>query len=575
MAPVTYYEPWDDGNNGVYYEPTGTHADEAIPTPQVIVIKSSNTTGFEYDFNQNGSIGPSEIFEGSVYGGANQGDVTSNPRVIVGDGTSTTPVNIGGNVYGGGNEGNVIGSPQVVIVPQMHELTFSNSITGGSLAVSYPRGDAVASGDDVGEGIALRVVATPSPATQVGSAWKGYLFRSWSISPDNTGASVGTSANTLFIMGNDNVTLSASFDEVDAYELALSSADGTGTFTVTLDGVALSSPYHIPQGATVTVQVTPGNDYAFDHWSFSGSGSSVSSQTSATTNFTMGSANATLTAHFKTAHQLTLVEHETGWGTFKVNGVATTSGRLAEDEIATIVAIPKQPIETGGVWKGYLFHDWSITSGGNGATLSSTTSASISFKMGTEATTLKATFNEVPAHQLTMAVEGGTGGSFKVNGENYTAPVWVAQGASVPIVAVPAYGYRFKRWISTEANGTIGDLNAAYTVFIMGAGDNHTVKAEFEAISTHTFTFAAAPTEGGTITVTDSDGNPVNSNDQIREGAVLTITATAASGYSFTEWAATNGTIGNASLFSTTFTMGSGNATLTATFTATAPSPAP
>ena len=85
-------------------------------------------------------------------------------------------------------------------------------------------------------------------------------------------------------------------------------------------------------------------------------------------------------------------------------------------------------------------------------------------------------------------------------------------------------------------------------------------------VATHTLTINPPPT-GGTITVTDAQQQTVSSDTQIAEGAVLNITATPNAGYEFGSWSATSGTLGDANNASTTFTMGTGNATLSATFT--------
>ena len=63
--------------------------------------------------------GAPAVYEGNVFGGGNEGNVTANPKVIVGDKDHPTThrVIVEGNVYGGGNKGNVNGSPQVIIAP--------------------------------------------------------------------------------------------------------------------------------------------------------------------------------------------------------------------------------------------------------------------------------------------------------------------------------------------------------------------------------------------------------------------------------------------------------------------------
>ena len=60
---------------------------------------------------------PAAQYEGNVFGGGNLGNVTGNPRIIIGEKTNSNKVIIEGNVFGGGNEGNVTGSPEVIIVP--------------------------------------------------------------------------------------------------------------------------------------------------------------------------------------------------------------------------------------------------------------------------------------------------------------------------------------------------------------------------------------------------------------------------------------------------------------------------
>ena len=84
-------------------------------------------------------------------------------------------------------------------------------------------------------------------------------------------------------------------------------------------------------------------------------------------------------------------------------------------------------------------------------------------------------------------------------------------------------------------------------------------------VATHTLTINT-PT-GGTITVTDAQQQIVSSGTQIAEGAVLNITATPNAGYEFGSWSATSGTLGDANNASTTFTMGTDDATLSAKFT--------
>lgn len=62
--------------------------------------------------------------------------------------------------------------------------------------------------------------------------------------------------------------------------------------------------------------------------------------------------------------------------------------------------------------------------------------------------------------------------------------------------------------------------------------DNITLSAEF-AINTYTITIVA---ENGSVTAKDADNNDVDLSEKVAYGTVLTLTATAAEGYTFKEW---------------------------------------
>ena len=84
------------------------------------------------------------------------------------------------------------------------------------------------------------------------------------------------------------------------------------------------------------------------------------------------------------------------------------------------------------------------------------------------------------------------------------------------------------------------------------------------------FTYALTITEptGGTVTVLDSDAKKVSSGDKFEEGAELTLSAEASTGYTFSTWTKTAGTFGNAATTAdNTFTMPAAAATIGATFT--------
>ena len=248
-------------------------------SPKVNIIKA--TVGGSYDFNETTGIQPEEIFEGNVFGGGNVGEVVSNPKVIIGDGTTNKPVTIKGSVYGGGNDGNVVGNPQVLVDPDTHTLSVDSDHGTVTVGSNVP-GSSYAVGEDVD----INIVATAAPR---------YAFSYWEVSGD--GASVGntTLANTTFTMGTEDATLTAHYAPAMKLTLVADPAAG-GTFKV--NGVVYTEPIYVAPGTSVTVVATPAAGYNFNGWTVTGAGSSVTDTTTTTTHFTMGSEDAILKATF-------------------------------------------------------------------------------------------------------------------------------------------------------------------------------------------------------------------------------------------------------------------------------------
>jgi uncharacterized repeat protein (TIGR02543 family) len=158
-------------------------------------------------------------------------------------------------------------------------------------------------------------------------------------------------------------------------------------------------------------------------------------------------------------------------------------------------------------------------------------------------------------YSLTMEVSpAGTG-----NATDVTNSTPYAAGVAVSIRAVAATGYHFVSW--TAPAGSFASATAAQTTFTMPAQDI-TVTANFEVGGAYTLTMAASPIMGGTpYDVTGA--SPYN------EGEIISIQATAASGYQFAGWAAPAGSFANAYAAATTFTMPGQNVVVTATFQVT------
>ena len=193
--------------------------------------------------------------------------------------------------------------------------------------------------------------------------------------------------------------------------------------TVTLGATSVS------EGLTTTITATPNAGYRFVNWSVTGTGSSVASTTSASTTFTMGTEDATVTANFEEipSHTLSSAITPVGAGT-------VTFGSASVKEGATTTA-------TAAANAGYEFTGWSIS--GEGATLSSTTENPTTVTMGTANATVTATFTAVTTHEINWSVNGTIVKTENIKEGN-------ALSFAAPTSGIPA-GYVFRGWV-TEAN---------------------------------------------------------------------------------------------------------------------------
>jgi len=210
-------------------------------------------------------------------------------------------------------------------------------------------GSASGGGTNIRGGSVIELTATPNA---------GYKFSRWSD---------GSTANPRDFLVECDTTVVASFAK-QSYTLTtvVSPAD---CGTVTAGGT-------IQYGATKTLKATPAAGYKFSKWTVSGTGATLSSTTSATTTFTMGTANATVTATFvKQSYTLTTAASPAAGGTVTAGGTI----QYGSTKTLTATAAPD-----------YAFSNWTIT--GTAATLSTSTEPTTTFTMGTANATVTAVF---------------------------------------------------------------------------------------------------------------------------------------------------------------------------------------
>ena len=124
------------------------------------------------------------------------------------------------------------------------------------------------------------------------------------------------------------------------------------------------------------------------------------------------------------------------------------------------------------------------------------------------------------------------------------------QGQSCTVTATPNAGYTFTNW--TE-NGNVVSSQANYTFIV---NNNRTLVANFQAQpQNYTITVSANPTNGGTVT----------GGGTYQQGQSCTVTATANTGYTFSNWTENGNVVSTQANY--TFNV-NGNRTLVANFTA-------
>ncbi|MGE5390160.1 MAG: InlB B-repeat-containing protein [Deltaproteobacteria bacterium] len=205
-------------------------------------------------------------------------------------------------------------------------------------------------------------------------------------------------------------------------------------------------------------------------------------------------------------------------------GTVTGSGIYAAGAIVPVTATPLA---------GYTFTGW--TSGG--AVLSA--SIGYNYTMPSAVATLVANFTPAALYQLTVQ-SNGAGGTVTGSGS-------YAAGATVPVTAVPASGYALMNW---TAGSSVVSTSASFNYTMPGAAT--TLTANFSAVYVLN------------VQVDGAGGGTVSPGGNYAEGAAVTVSASPAAGYVFSEWMEGGTAISNSSTLS--YTMPGHDATLTARF---------
>lgn len=148
-----------------------------------------------------------------------------------------------------------------------------------------------------------------------------------------------------------------------------------------------------------------------------------------------------------------------------------------------------------------------------------------------------------------------------VNGRN----IYVSDGTNTYVVYANYDNPTAVAGDKVTAVGTITKYNTTEELKVWTSSDltvSHTA-------TTHKITYTQ-PSEGGTIYVgyASNFSNQINSGDEVMEGTVITIEATAATNFNFNGWTLTGATPQDASKATTSFTVGSSDVNIAASFLA-------
>jgi uncharacterized protein YkwD len=172
---------------------------------------------------------------------------------------------------------------------------------------------------------------------------------------------------------------------------------------------------------------------------------------------------------------------------------------------------------------------------------------------------IQANFESIPPSQYSLTISSTAGGSVTTPGEG----TFVGDaGLVVNLIATPTTGYQFVNW--TGNVGTIANVNAASTTIILN--DSYSILANFAATPPSQYSLSISSTAGGSVT---TPGEGTFTHDA---GTVVSLVATAASGYHFVTWTGDVGMVADVNAASTTITI-SDSYSVTAVFEEDSPSP--
>ena len=190
------------------------------------------------------------------------------------------------------------------------------------------------------------------------------------------------------------------YKKVVKHTLTYSATNGSIGGVVYGTSTTVNSGASVAEGGKVTLTAQPADGYVFSSWEVSGTGSSLSSTSTNPTTFTMGTADATITANFVVgiAYTITAQSNNNDYGTVALNGNVITANPAAGYTYAN----PAYTLTLGTATVEQNGNDFTVTPESN--------------------CTVTINFAAIPTHTATFSVNGNTTSNTFYEGQTITFP---------------------------------------------------------------------------------------------------------------------------------------------------------
>ena len=376
-----------------------------------------------------------------------------------------------------------------------------------------------------------------------------YVFDRWVVKKGNITLSDEESSTATFKMPAGKVKVTARFTKVTKpEEHAVNVISGEG-------GTASASEATALNGKVVTLSATPDEGYVFAGWTVISGDVQPESLTDSTSTFVMKNADVTIRADFRAVG----TGEQTDNGTHNVSVTADPGGTASAYPTSATKGMTVNLSATAA--EGYEFAGWIVT--GGDAHIADPMESNTSLTMLDTDVSVRASFSrktETPEKTYNVTVTATEGGSAQAD------PTSAVKGTRVTLTATASDGYEFSGWTVAEGGLMLGDDDSATETFTMPESNvvvraNFTKKADNTTVNDKKYAVNVTAGQGGTAAA-----DPASA----AKGAVVTLTATASAGYTFTGWTVTGGnvTLSSTTASPATFTMPEEDVAVTANFTA-------